>query len=81
MCAAEPFVWSQMMPTAVKGALAMAIAAVAWLAGPGVWVLVGGVAFAWVLLVTRDGRVALPSQMRQWLRAGPLDAWRLIRGR
>lgn len=81
VCAAEPFVWSQMMRTAAVGALGMpTIAVIAWLAGPGVWLLVGCAAWVWVLLVTRDGRVALPGQVRKWLRDVPMDAWRLLRG-
>lgn len=79
LCAAAPFVWSRMLRTAAAGALAMpAITVIAWLAGSGVWLLAVGVALVGILLVTPDGKVALPSQVQRWLRVVPSDAQRLL---
>jgi hypothetical protein len=79
VCAAAPFVWSRMLRTAAVGTLAMpSIAVTAWLAGSRVWLLVAGVALVWVLWVTPDGRVALPSPVQRWLRVVSLDARRWL---
>jgi hypothetical protein len=79
VCAAGPFVWSRMLRTAAVGALAMpAITVTAWLVGSGVWLLVAGVALAWVLLVTPDGGIALRSRVQRWLRVVSLNAQRLL---
>jgi hypothetical protein len=68
VCAAAPFVWSQMMPPAALGAFTMpVIAVIAWVAGSWVWVLAASAAFLWVLWVTPDGRRALPARVQRWL--------------
>ena len=68
VCAAAPFAWSRMLRMAAAGALAMpAITVIASLAGSGVWLLGGAAALAWVLSVTPNGNVALPSQVQRWL--------------
>jgi hypothetical protein len=68
VCAAAPFVWSQLLRTAGVGALAMpTITAIASLAGTAAWLLVGAAGSVWLVMVTPDGKAALPTRVRRWL--------------
>jgi len=66
VCAMQPIQWPQLARAACCGALVMpCLAVVARLGGSGVWLIVGGGAVAWAMLVTPTGRV--PPRVREHL--------------